>query len=228
MKFSFNRSLCLLAILFTTSASGNDKLLYAYHLEFRSMYNNQNTPKQYETRLYELDPITKNSRQIFSDFNTGIILASYCGTPGQPQKFAVGGGRVFGVGVERTERSLRFLDCPREDVSVFEIATDGTNRLRKVGKLLGSGPSGGRFFSTQNGDKLGYVSYENNKSMFFIHETKSGKLLFKYPVPYAADEQCLLGERVGWLANGKYLYFDLDDGVEDAHCSERGSYFDER
>lgn len=208
----------LISVLFAFLLSSADlwageMLLYA--IRYESL---ERTPDIFYTRVFALDPATKESALIFSDQDTPIRLMNRRGEPGYPgEVVAAGGGRIFAHAVERTLNPGRWYH--HQAAAVYELSADGANTVRKVLAVRGQHALAELFVSPA-GDKIGYINEIDDRPYIFIHETETGSLLYRIEAgPIFLD---CFAARIGWLPDGKRLFFSLY--AEDVHLTSEASY----
>lgn len=178
----------------------------------------ERTPDVFHTRVFALDPATKESTLIFSDRDTPIRLMNRRGEPGYPgEVVAAGGGRIFAHAVERSLNPGRWYH--HQAAAVYELSADGANTVRKVLAVRGQHALAELFVSPA-GDKIGYINEIDDRPYIFIHETETGSLLYRIEAgPIFRD---CFAARIGWLPDGKRLFFSVF--AEDVHLTSEASY----
>lgn len=210
MKYLITVFLSLL--LSSADLWAGEMLLYAIRYE-----SPERIPDIFYTRVFALDPATKESTLIFSDRDTPIRLMNRRGEPGYPgEVVAAGGGRIFAHAVERTLNPGRWYH--HQAAAVYELSADGANTVRKVLAVRGQHALAELFVSPA-GDKIGYINEMEDRPYIFIHETETGSLLYKIEAgPIFRD---CFAARIGWLPDGKRLFFSLYG--EDEHLTSEAS-----
>ena len=202
--------LCL--ILFSPDLWAGEKLLYAIRYESLQRY-----PDIVNTKIYSLDSERRESRLIFSDEKTGVMLLPKRGMAGHPGEVLVSSrNRIFAYAVEKSHNPGRGY---RSKASIYELSSDGSNNFRKIFDVEGE-QSLSEIFVNPPGTKIGYINYLNQKTFIFIHETEAGKLLHKIDVSKIFLDCFASG--IGWLPDGNRLFFTLDTG--DVHVTSEESY----
>lgn len=156
---------------------------------------------------------------LFSDAGMGFEILPSNGT-----SYAVDDARkvAYVVGVERTweappkRATPGVYETPR---GIYEIALDGSKHIRRL------------FDATQNmsaamvniaGTRVAFYGWEDKGGYFlYVHELPSGKLLTRTNITKVLQAHCAncLPQEAGWLADGKRLYFTLEEGDEDGDPS---------
>jgi len=202
----------LYAILFASNLWAGEKLMYAIRSESLQRY-----PDIVHTKIYSLNPNGKETRLIFSDENAPIMLLARRGMPGHPGEVLVPSrNKVFAHAVEKRLNPGRWY---ASKASVYELFIDGSNKFRKVFDVMGE-QSLSEIFVNSAGTRIGYLNYLDQKTFIFIHETGTGKLLHKIDVSNVFLD--CFASAIGWLPDGKRLFFTLDTG--DVHVTSKESY----
>ena len=135
-------------------------------------------------------------------------------------------GSAYLRGVERTLKEVPQQSIPNvyeTPLGVYEVSLDGSNRFRRL------------FDATQNmsgamvnaaGTRVAFWGVEDKGGYFlYVHELPSGKLLARANITKILQAHCrsCLPETAGWLADGKRLYFTLEEGDDDDSVDEAPS-----
>lgn len=166
------------------------------------------------TRVTALDPATGDSRQIFSDEGSSLMLLFRQGMPAYPGEVIVAAGsRLFAHGVEGRKDRARGFSAPSV---VYELSTDGSNTFRRVLDVRGDDGISELFVDAPV-THLGYLNYVGaaRKRAAFTHEIATGGLLGTIDV----DRLCsvCVVRAAGWLHQPRRLFFTLEPGPEGAY-----------
>jgi hypothetical protein len=196
-------------ILFTPDLWASETLLYAIRYESLQRY-----PDVVNTKVYSVDPNNaKETRVVFSDENTPIMLLPKRGMPGHPGEVLVSSRKkIFAHAVEKRLNPGRWY---ASKASIYELSSDG---FRRVFDVMGE-QSLSEIFANHEGTKIGYLNYEGQKMVIFIHETETGRLLNKIDVSKVFLD--CFASSIGWLQDGDRLSFTLDTG--DVHVTSEES-----
>lgn len=193
-------------------AWAGERLLYALRYESIKRY-----PDVVYTRTYSLDSEGGESRLIFSDEGTHIMILPKRGMPGHPGEVLVcSQNRIFAHGVERRLNPGRWYPYK---ASIYELSVDGSNRVRKLFDVMGE-QSLSEICVSLAGTRIAYINYLDQRTFIFVHDTETGKLLYQIDVS-ALFLDCFAAT-IGWLPDGKRLFFTLDTG--DVHVTSQESY----
>ncbi len=187
-------------------------MLYALRYESLERY-----PDIVNTKIYSLNPATKEERLVFSDENTAILLRYKGGMPGYPgEVLAASRKRLFAYAVDKTLKPGRWYSGK---ASIYELSIDGSNNFRKVLDVMGE-QSLTRIFVTASGNKIGYINPLGSKRFIWIHHTGSGNLANKIEVePIFLD---CFATNIDWMQDEERLFVSLDTG--DEHVTSKESY----
>jgi hypothetical protein len=158
------------------------------------------------TEVFAIAPEETQPSRVFSDVSSPVILGFMSNSGASaPSQTAVSGDRLFAPGKERA------LNSSARATGIFEFSLDGSGRYRKVLDL----PAGERvdlLIADGTGTKLGYLSLSASRLIFFVHDVKTGRLLHQLDMAKVAGNCIVRG--VGWLPDGKTLFFTLEEGVD--------------
>ncbi len=208
-----NIALAIAFLIFSISpVFAGERLLYALRQESLKRY-----PDIVSTRVYSISAKTRESRQVFSDEHTAVLLLPRRGMPGHPgEVLACSRDRLFAHGVERRLNPGRWYPYKG---AIYELSLDGSNRIRRVFDVIGD-QSLSEIFVNPAGRKIGYVNYLNQRKFVFVHETQTGRLLRQFDAsPVWAD---CFAATIGWVPEESRLFFTLDTG--DVHVTSEESY----
>jgi len=152
---------------------------------------------------------------LFSDENMGFEISPAIGG------YAVDSSRnvAYVRAVERTWEAPPTRATPgvyETPKGVYEIALDGSNHFRRL------------FDATQNmsaalvnaaGTRAAFWGWEDKGGYFlYLRELPSGNLLTRVNITKVLKAHCgdCLPEDVGWLADGKRLFFTMEEGEDDS------------
>ena len=201
---------CLLIL--SSELCAKEKLLYAIRYESLQRY-----PDIVYTEIYSIDIQNKKGRIIFSDENTSIMLLPKRGLPGHPGDVIVSSiNKIFAHAVEKKLNPGRWYSYK---ASVYELSTDGSNKFIKLFDVIGD-QSLAEIFVNPSGSKIGYINYLDQNIFIFIHETTTGKLLYKINVTNIFLD--CFASNIGWLPDNGRLFFTLVTG--DEHVTSEESY----
>lgn len=128
------------------------------------------------------------------------------------------GNVAYVRGVERSWRNVPQQALPmlyETPPGIYEVSLDGSNRFRRL------------FDATQNmspamvnaaGTRAAFYGWEDKGGYFlYVYELMSGKLLTRANIVKVLQAHCAscLPQEAGWLADGKTLFFVLQEGDED-------------
>lgn len=160
---------------------------------------------------------------LFSDEGTNFELIPTVDMGHSP--FA--SGKVAYVkGVERSWRNVPQQALPmlyETPPGIYEVSLDGSNQFRRL------------FDATQNmspaivnatGTRVAFYGWEDKGGYFlYVYELTSGKLLARANIAKILQAHCesCLPQKAGWLADGKTLFFVLQEGDDDDSVNETPS-----
>jgi hypothetical protein len=206
--------LSILALLCATPLAA-EKLLYSVTSGQPGRF-----PRIEKTEIFSVDPQDGSKRLIFSDAHADFQLI----TSGE-KVMAAAEGRIFAPGYARKTYTSGFPSFP---AAIYELSTDGTNRARKILDLEGAnGTSNYRqIFVNPAGSKIGHINSIGGRWHVLLHDAATGTLLLDMDLtPIALD--CFVRE-IGWMPNGKQLFFTLEtgdvDATSDASYARAGTY----
>lgn len=160
---------------------------------------------------------------LFSDEGTNFELIPTVDIGHSP--FARG-NVAYVRGVERSWRNVPQQALPmlyETPPGIYEVSLDGSNRFRRL------------FDETQNmspamvntaGTRAAFYGWEDKGGYFlYVYELVSGKLLTRANIVKVFQAHCAscLPQQAGWLADGKTLFFVLQEGDEDDSDNETPS-----
>ncbi len=209
-----NRILIALFCVFLSLSPvwASEKLLYALRHESIKRY-----PDIVYTRIYSLDSEGGESQLLFSDERTDIMILPKRGMPGHPGEVLVSSrNRLFAHAVERRLNPGRWYPYK---ASIYELSVDGSNQFRKLLDVIGE-QSLSETCVNLAGTRIAYINYLDQRKFIFVHEIQTGKLLYQFDVS-ALFLDCFAAT-IGWLPDGKRLFFTLDTG--DVHVTSQESY----
>ena len=176
-----------------------------------------------KTEIFVVNIATGKQRLAFSDAHAQFLLL-----PGDDTQLDVvtAAGRIFSRGMDRKLYANAGADNP---AAIFELSTNGSGKARKLFDIspeTGMGSNVRNLFVSPNGEKVGYIRLLGGKPYLFIHETSSGHLLRKADLTQVVFD--LYVSNIGWMPDGKRLFFTLDRSEEDDNWrlpdSQVGSY----
>lgn len=136
------------------------------------------------------------------------------------------GNVAYVRGVERSWRNVPQQALPmlyETPPGIYEVSLDGSNRFRRL------------FDATQNmssamvnaaGTRAAFYGWEDKGGYFlYVYELPSGKLLARANIVKVFQAHCAscLPQQAGWLADGRTLFFVLQEGDEDDSDNETPS-----
>ncbi|HKF52661.1 MAG TPA: hypothetical protein VKB26_10130, partial [Candidatus Acidoferrales bacterium] len=156
---------------------------------------------------------------LFSDEGTNFELIPTVDMGHSP---FVGTNVAYVKGVERSWETAppMLYETPP---GVYEVSLDGSNRFRRL------------FDATQNmspamvnaaGTRAAFYGWEDKGGYFvYVYELPSAKLLTRANITKLLQAHCgsCLPQQAGWLADGKELFFVLQEGDEDDNVNETPS-----
>jgi hypothetical protein len=172
------------------------------------------------TEVFAISPEETHPSRVFSDVSSPVILGfmSNSGTSA-PSQTAVSGNRLYAPGKERA------LNSGAIATGIFEFSLDDPGRYRKILDM----PAGERvdlLIVDGASTKLAYLSLSASRLTFFVHDVKTGSLLHQLDMAKVAGNCVVRG--LGWLPDGKTLFFTLEEGVdgfmEDADYKRIGTW----
>jgi len=209
----------LFLFLLPCRAAGGEQIVYIV-----STGENRPLPLIQHTKVYAIDPDTGREHLMFSDRNLPILLLPGFAFGGLSDCAASGGSRIFARGVERSRYQGGYHTFP---ASVFELTGGDSGVPRKIFDIPGRyGSSNFRqLFASPSGDKVGYTNYLDTY-VLVVHASNTGKILHSIQLaPILRD--CFV-ESIGWMPNGKRLFFTAATGDEHVTSDEAyalaGSY----
>jgi hypothetical protein len=176
-----------------------------------------------KTDIFALDPESGKKRLVFSDANTDFVLLQ-----GGPlgRSIIAGGTRIFAFAVDRQT----LANDPRSPGALYELSTDGSNKVRKVFDIeRGSGSNFRNLFANASGSKIGNIDIVAGKTYLYIHDAATGNLVRKTDLRYSAVQRSGWSfgsvEQIGWMPDDKRIFFGISmSGDEDeAFWSTPGS-----
>ncbi len=205
----------LFGVFMLSQAQAAEQLVYAVSTGEMVRF-----PRVTQTEIFMLDPASKQTRLLFADAGTEVVLLPPLRAGGIPgEVMGAGGGRIFALGMDRKNFPLGLGTAAR---AVFEVPTKSGGKARKVFDLEpGQASSNFRnLFVSPQGDKIGHVNIVGGHQYVFIHDSASGKLLHRIEMDKIALD-CFI-RRIGWLPDGTRLRFTLETG--DEHVTSEASY----
>lgn len=156
-------------------------------------------------RLFSFNPDTKETKLLFTDEHTPIILTL-------PTSHEEGeyGRKVF-VSSKKTVFAPARERSRSERPTIYELSVDGSNRFRKVLALedIKDNPLT-QVFVNPAGTLLGYVSYGDawpGGPTISVHEARTGRLLRRMNLRKTLLNTYAMS--IGWMPDGNRLYFTL-------------------
>ena len=176
-----------------------------------------------KTEVFAVDPTTGQQRLVFSDARSKFVLL-----PGSDVQLDVvaAGGRIFSRAMDRKLYANGRMDNP---AAIYELSADGSGKARKITDIHPNASMGSNFhflFVSPTGAKLGYIRISGGKPYLFLHETSTGGLLRELDLTESVSSMSVT--TIGWMPDGKRLYFTLNRTDEDDEWPEpeslMGSY----
>jgi len=143
-----------------------------------------------------------------------------------PGGMVVAENKAYASGIERQWLGGSTPGVYAGRPAVYELALDASNKYRKLFEIQQDADyAAARLFISPSGTKIGYVSVVKQKNIVFIHEVATGKLLKSWDMTnlFRQCSDCSINS-VGWLADGKRLFFSVDLGEESGPQSKVGTY----
>ena len=155
-------------------------------------------------RLFSFNPDTKETKLVFTDEHTPIILTLPTFEEGEYGRkvFVSSKKSVFAPARERSRS---------ERPTIYELSVDGSNRFRKVLALedIKDDPLT-QVFVNSSGTLLGYVSYRDagpEGPTISVHEARTGALVRRMNLRKTLLNTYAMS--IGWMPDDNRLYFTL-------------------
>ena len=213
--------LCLavsFSIIFVSVSWGDEKLLYATRYGIPRTYA---TILKTKVQVFAIDYHKGESKLVFSDEKLPIVVLSRYGAGGHSVVMVSVKEKVF---VSAAERNSYVSKGERLGHSIYELFLDNSNKFRKVVDVIGDHAIS-EMFIDPSGNKIGYLNYISEKPFIFIHEAKTGNLLYK--IDAAKIFRDCFASDIGWLSDSKRLFLTLDiagDYLTPADHKKIGTY----
>jgi len=158
---------------------------------------------------------TRAQRVLFSDASLPWALISHRAMSSSMESMVASNGHsVFAAAAERA--IVRTMPGPYSEPggAIVELATDGTNAIRRVANIEGN-TSPDAVFVSPRGTKVGYYLYNGDNQIAVIHDVRSGALLrriqFKKALPPGNVRD------IGWMNDDTTLYIVLRSRLSDMY-----------
>ena len=154
------------------------------------------------TEIFAINPETGTKRLVFSDENSQVVLLS---EGGARAGIVAGSGRIFAAAIDRQQAP----NAHRRS-AVYELATDGSGKARKIFDI----DNFANLFVNPTGSEIGYMPGDSTETHVVIRDTATGKLLQEAEL-FRRTIEAESVNRIGWLPDGKAIYFALTGGLDD-------------
>jgi hypothetical protein len=182
------------------------------------------TPQQYvmmarrarKNEIWAISPTDGKRTLLFSDEGANFEVLPATDMADMGHSLCAHRGVAYVKGVERSWSNGPHPMLGETPPGIYEVRLDGSNRFRRLFDAPQNMSS-----ATVNaaGTRAAFYGWEDNGGSYFlyVYELPSGKLLIRANIVKTLQTHCAncVTEEANWLADGKRLYFTLEEGDAD-------------